>query len=167
VRVFRRRENEILEINFEKVYLVSVFDLVDTGEFYLYASEKDMQSAILVQPSLIEEGFRPISKESSVKPGFIDILGVDKNNVLTVIEIKRKAADKRAVQQLKKYMDVFKPTSEEVRGIIVAPELAKGAQKMLASLGLEFKVLSPKRCAEILKHKHSRKIIEFFEQGIG
>ena len=133
LRAYGKRENEILEITFNNVGLMAVVDLTDRGEFSLYASEEDMKNAILASPSLLEEGFRPITAEKRVAPGFIDILGVDRNNVLTVVEIKRKAADRDAVMQLKRYMDVFRSASErEVRGIIVAPELAKGSKKLMA-----------------------------------
>jgi RecB family endonuclease NucS len=161
MRVYRRREHEVIEVTFDRIALVAVLDLVDTGEFHLYASEEDMKQAILLQPSLLEEGFRPITAEKPVEPGFIDILGVDGDSVLTVVEIKRKAADKDAVLQLKKYLDVFKVDSDRpVRGILVAPELARGAQKMLATLGLEFKALSQK-CSEVLKQKRGRRLTEF------
>ncbi|MFB0523755.1 MAG: endonuclease NucS domain-containing protein, partial [Candidatus Bathyarchaeia archaeon] len=146
------------------VILVAVLDLKDSGEFYLFASEEDMQRAILMEPSLLEDGFRPMTAERPVEPGFIDILGVDKDNVLTVVEIKRKAATREAVLQLKRYMDVFTIDSERpVRGILVAPELARGAQRMLASLGLEFKALSPQKCAEVLK-KTEKPLTDFFGQ---
>ena len=162
VRVYRRREHEVLDVSFDRIALVAVLDLVDTGEFHLYASEEDMKQAILLQPSLLEEGFRPVAAEKPVEPGFIDILGVDGDSVLTVVEIKRKAADKDAVLQLKKYLDVFKVDSDRpVRGILVAPELARGAQKMLATLGLEFKALSPQKCSEVLKQKRRRRLTEF------
>ena len=164
VRVYRRREHEVLEIAFDRITLVAVLDLVDAGEFHLYASEEDMKQAILLQPSLLEEGFRPVAAERPVEPGFIDILGVDGNNVLTVVEIKRRAADKNAVLQLKKYLDVFKADSDRpVRGVLVAPELARGAQKMLATLGLEFRALSPQRCAEVLKQHKGRRLTEFLD----
>jgi RecB family endonuclease NucS len=165
VRVFRRKENEVLEVSFDNVILVAILDLKDSGEFHLYASEEDMQRALLEEPSLLEEGFRPITAERPVEPGFIDILGVDKNGVLTVVEIKRKAATKEAVLQLKKYMDVFNVNSERpLRGILVAPDLARGAQQLLASLGLEFKALSPQRCAEVLKSKKERSLTDFFTE---
>ncbi|MFQ6053570.1 MAG: endonuclease NucS [Candidatus Bathyarchaeia archaeon] len=165
VRVFRRRENEVLEVSFDRVFLVAVLDLTDVGEFHLYASEEDMKRAILMEPSLLEEGFRPITAERPVEPGFIDILGVDGDNVLTVVEIKRKAATKEAAIQLKRYLDVFKVDSDrEVRGLLVAPELARGAQKMLATLGLEFKALSPQRCAEVLRSRKGRRLTEFLGQ---
>lgn len=163
VRVFRRKENEVLEVTFDRLILVAVLDLSDSGEFSLHASERDMQQAILLEPSLLEEGFRPITSERPVDPGFIDILGVDRNNVLTVVEIKRKRATREAVLQLKKYMDVINPSQErEVRGVLVAPKLAKGAQKLLATIGFEFKRLSPQECSEVLRRRKGRQLTEFF-----
>ena len=163
IRIFRQKENEALDLYFDRLCLVAVLDLRDAGRFYLYASEKDMQEAILVEPSLLEEGFKPISSERPVEPGFIDIIGVDKDNVLTIVEIKRKAANRDAVLQLKKYMDIYSSSSRtRVRGILVAPELAKGAQRLLASLGLEFKALSPQRCSEVLKRKRTSSLSDFF-----
>jgi RecB family endonuclease NucS len=163
IRAFRRKENETLEVIFDRIIMVAVLDLQDSGEFYLHASEKDMQEAILFQPDLLEEGFRPIKAEKPVEPGFIDIMGVDKDNVLTIVEIKRNPATSEAVLQLQKYMDVFKnDSSRRIRGILVAPELARGAQGLLAKLGLEFKALSPEVCAEVLKRKRSKTLTEFF-----
>jgi len=163
IRAFRMKENETLEVTFDRIIMVAVLDLRDSGAFYLHASEKDMQAAILFQPALLEEGFRPIKAEKSVEPGFIDIMGVDKDNVLTIVEIKRNPATTEAVLQLQKYMDVFKNDStRRIRGILVAPELAKGAQGLLAKLGLEFKALSPEVCADVLRRKKSKTLTEFF-----
>lgn len=162
IRAFRRKENETLEVTFDRIIMVAVLDLRDSGNFYLHASEKDMQSAILFQPSLLEEGFRSIKAEKPVEPGFIDIIGVDKDNVLTIVEIKRSTATTEAVLQLQKYMNVFQNDSaRRVRGILVAPELAKGAQGLLAKLGLEFKALSPEVCADVFKRKKSKTLTEF------
>ena len=64
-------------ITFSELQMVSVLDLVDKGEFTLYASEKEMQEAILFKPELLEAGFRPMTKEMAVDPGFIDIIGYE------------------------------------------------------------------------------------------
>lgn len=162
IRVFRRRQRESLELTFNKVYLVTVLQLFDRGEFHLYASEEDMRDAILIQPSLVEEGFNPVSIERPTESGFVDILGVDKEGRLTVIEVKRKAAGREAVLQLERYVEALKKsTGREVRGILVSPEISKGVQGLLATLNLEFKPLSPKRCTEILGDKRGKKIREF------
>ena len=166
IRAYRRREGEILEIAFDRITLIAILHLVDEGEFHLYASEEDMRQAILIEPSLIEEGFKPVEVEKPVEPGFIDILGVDKEGVLTVVEIKRRAADRAAVLQLKSYVDAMRAeTGREVRGILAAPSLAKGAQSLMAALNLEFKPLSPRRCADILKARKGRKLTEYLTAG--
>lgn len=163
IRVYRRKEKESMEINLTKITMVSVLDLVDTGEFTLYATEKDMQEAILFKPELLEKGFRPITKEKAVDPGFIDILGLDKDHTLTVVEIKRVKASKDAVNQLKKYMDVIHlDENRHVRGILVAPEIANGAQELLNEYGYEFKQISPQECSEILKQKKGTPLTAFF-----
>jgi RecB family endonuclease NucS len=164
VRIYRRKEHETMEVTFTEVALVAVLDLVDAGEFSLYASEKDMQEAILYRPELLEEGFRPITKEMPVDPGFIDIIGVDKMNRLTVVEIKRVKASKDSVNQLKKYMEVIDLDAERpVRAILVAPELAKGAERLLKSYGYEYRQLSPQTCSEVLKEKKGRPLTAFFQ----
>lgn len=165
IRVYRRKGHETLEVTFTDVTLVAVLDLVDAGEFSLYASEKDMQEAILYRPELLEEGFRPISKEMPVDPGFIDIIGIDNENRLTVVEIKRVKASKDAVNQLRKYMDVIDLDEERpVRAILVAPELARGAERLLKSYGYEYRQLSPQTCSEVLKEKRGKPLTAFFQK---
>jgi len=44
-------------------------------------------------------------------------------------------------------------TNRDARGILVAPDIAKGAQALIATLKLEFKPLSPRRCAEVSRTK--------------
>lgn len=163
VRAIRRQPSESVRISFDSIYLVSVLSLVDKGEFSLYASEEDMQRAILLEPSLLEPDLKPIAYEKKVEPGFVDVYGIDGNGKFVVIEIKRKTAGREAALQLAKYVDSVRATvSREVRGILVAPRLSRGVQRLLVSLGLEFKSLDPKRCAEVLRRSESRKLAEFF-----
>jgi RecB family endonuclease NucS len=164
VRVYRRKERESMVITFSELQLVSVLDLVDKGEFNLYASEKEMQEAILFKPDILEDGFRPMTKEMAVDPGFIDIIGYDAENILTVVEIKRVKANKKAVQQLKKYMDVIDlDENRVVRAILVAPEITDNGLELLEELGYEFKALSPQECSDILKQKKGTPLTAFFE----
>ena len=154
---------ESVSISFDQVFLVSAMKLVDRGEFSLHASESDMQKAILLDPSIFEEGFKPISYEKKVEPGFVDVYGIDKNGKLVVVELKRKTAGRDAALQLAKYVDCIKAiANRELRGVLVAPRLAKGVQTVLTSLGLEFKALSPQRCSEVLKRKRTSSLSDFF-----
>jgi RecB family endonuclease NucS len=165
IHAVRRNPHESVRVFFDKVFMVSAFNLVDSGEFSLYASEEDMHKAILLKPSILEEGFKPISYEKKVEPGFVDVYGVDKNGKLVVVEVKRKTAGKDAALQLAKYIEAIKNRADrEVRGILAAPNIAKDAKRLLTSLGLEFKALNPKKCAEILKRTETKKLEMFFTE---
>ncbi len=164
IKAIRKKPSEIIRITFHKIDLVSTTDLIDHGEFSLYASEADMQKAILLEPSLIEEGFSPMSFEKKVDPGFIDIYGRDKQGNLVVIEIKRVKADREAVFQLSRYVEDIKTRVRgKVRGVLVAPHLAKGVQRLLAELRLEFKGLDPKKCATLIAKPQKQKLDVFFD----
>jgi len=163
IKAVRQKPRETLQVFFDNIYFFAALSLIDEGDFSLYASEEDMQEAIIIQPSLIEEGLRPITYEKKVEPGFIDVFGVDKEGRIVVIEIKRRTAGKEAALQLSRYVDSLKSTvNRDIRGILVAPRIAKGVQKLLMTLGLEFKQLDPKRCAEILERRKSRSLEDFY-----
>jgi hypothetical protein len=114
---------------------------------------------------LLEEGFKPITYEKKVEPGFVDVYGEDKDGNLVVVEIKRKTAGKEAAFQLAKYIEAIKARSNRrVRGILVAPSLGKDVQRVLETLGLGYKHLEPKRCAETLSRTKTKKLAEFFKE---
>ena len=165
VHAVRQKPRENVRVLFYEVFMVSALSLNDSGEFSLYASEKEMHRAILRKPSLLEEGFMPISYEKKVEPGFVDVYGVDKNGKLVVVEVKRKTAGKEAVLQLARYIDAIKGKADrELRGVLVAPGLGKDVQRLLVTLGLEFKALDPKKCAKVLKKDQNAKLETFFEE---
>jgi len=161
----RQKPRESVRVVFSEVFMISSLSLVDSGEFLLHASEEDMHKAILLKPSLLEEGFRPISYEKKVEPGFVDVYGVDKNGKLVVVEVKRKVAGKEAVLQLAKYIESIKmKANRELRGVLAAPSLAKDVQRLLVTLGLEFKALDPVKCAKVLKKTETTKLETFFKE---
>ena len=167
IRAVRRKPAESVRVFFDRIHMVSALSLVDSGEFALYASEEDMQRAILLEPSLVEEGFKPISYEKKVEPGFVDVYGVDKDGNFVVVEIKRKTASNEAVLQLARYVEAIRSkVNRKVRGILVAPNIARGVQRLLATLNLDFKALDPKKCAKTLKRSETRKLETFFKEKI-
>jgi RecB family endonuclease NucS len=160
----RQKPRESVRVAFDKIYLVSALNLSDSGAFLLHASEDDMHRAILLKPELLEEGFKPISWEKKVEPGFVDIYGEDKNGKLVIVEVKRKTASKEAALQLAKYIEPIRSrVNREVRAVLVAPSIGKDVQRMLVTLGLEFKALDPKVCAEVLKKTETSKLESFFD----
>ena len=145
--------------------MVSALSLADSGEFLLHASEDDMHRAILLKPELLEEGFKPISWEKHVQPGFVDIYGEDKNGKLVIVEVKRKTATKENALQLAKYIEPIKSkNNREIRAVLVAPSLGKDVQRVLVTLGLEFKALDPKTCALVLRKTPTSKLESFFKE---
>lgn len=161
----RQKPRESVRITFSTILIVSSLNLMDSGDFLLYASEEDMHKAVLLKPSLLEEGFKPISYEKTVEPGFVDIYGEDKNGKMVVVEIKRKSANKEAALQLARYVDAVKiKVNRDIRGILAAPNLGKNVQRLLATLGLEFKALDPKKCAEILTRAGTVKLESFLQE---
>jgi len=164
IKAIRRKPAESLRIHFDRIYLLFTMKMEDTGEFSLHASEEDMQKAVLLKPSIIEADFKPISFEKRVEPGFVDVYGIDREGRFVVIEIKRKTAGRNAALQLSKYVKAVRGiVNREVRGILAAPSIAKGTQRLLATLGLAFKPLDPRKCAEILHKSQTRKLADFFE----
>jgi len=162
----KKSPRETVKIFFDKIFFISVLELRDEGEFSLYASEEDMRRAILTEPSMIEEGFKPIEYEKKVEPGFIDVYGVDKDGRMVVVEIKRRTAGREAVLQLSRYVEALRADlGREVRGILAAPDISREAGKLLVSLGLDFKRVDPKRCSQILSRScgksGERKIMDF------
>jgi len=164
IRAVRQKPHESVMVIFDSVRLIAELGLVDAAEFSLYSSEEDMQKAVLLKPELLEDGFKIVSWEKKVEPGFIDVYGTDKNGKLVVVEIKRKTAGKDAVLQLAKYVEAIKSKADrEVRGVLASPDIAKDVQRLLVSLGLEYKHLDPRKCAETLRRVENRKLGEFFQ----
>ncbi|MCW4009854.1 MAG: endonuclease NucS [Candidatus Bathyarchaeota archaeon] len=164
----RQKPRENVRVTFDAVYMVSTLALTDAGDFLLHATEDDMHRAILLKPELFEEGFKPISWEKHVEPGFVDIYGEDQNGKLVIVEVKRRTASKDAALQLAKYVEPIKAkVNREVRAVLVAPSLGKDVQRMLVTMGLEFKPLDPKTCAEVLKKPGNTKLEAFFKPKSG
>jgi hypothetical protein len=166
IHAVRYRPSESVKVSFDRILLVSGMSLKDSAEFSLYASEEDMHRAILTSPSLLEEGFKPISYEKKVDPGFLDVYGEDSKGRLVVVEVKRRTAGKQAAIQLSKYVDSIRErTDRQVRGVLAAPDIAKGVQTLLSNLSLEFRRLDPKKCAETLQKSKATKLATFFKEG--
>ena len=164
IRAHRPDPRETLELKFNKLLFIASLKLIDKGEFSLYVSEEQMRDALVSDPEILEEGLCVIDFERKVEPGFIDFYGKDAHGRTVVVELKRSPAGRDAILQLKKYVDAVNELAGfKVRGIVAAPGLRSGAQGMLTALGLEFRRLTPQRCAQAIKRKETRKISEFFD----
>ncbi|AAB98210.1 conserved hypothetical protein [Methanocaldococcus jannaschii DSM 2661] len=155
LKSIRRKPKEELKVVISEVYHACAFNCEDYEEINLRGSESEMAEMIFRNPDLIEEGFKPISREYQIPTGIVDILGKDKENKWVILELKRRRADLQAVSQLKRYVEYFKNKygEDKVRGILVSPSLTTGAEKLLKEENLEFKRLNPpKGSKRDLKH---------------
>ncbi|NJE26364.1 DUF91 domain-containing protein [Thermococcus sp. MV5] len=143
LRSVRRKPKEILEVELIDVYLFSYFQAEDYEALALVGSEAEMADLVFENPGLIEDGFKPLFKEKSIRHGIVDLLGKDKDGNIVILEFKRRRADLHAVSQLKRYVETMREEYEKVRGILVAPSLTSGARRLLEKEGLEFKKLNP------------------------
>jgi len=139
---------EYMTINISKVYFLNSHKLEEGCSLVLEGTEKDMSDMIYNNPELIEQGFRPVSREEQTQFGFLDVFGYDKDNTLCVIECKRYAGDLKAVDQLRRYVEKVKSSKgiSKVRGILACPRISSNTEKMLQEYGFSFvKVNPPKR----------------------
>lgn len=143
VKGSRRNPQETLEVEIRRTYMASIFRGSDHKSLELVGYESDMGDMIFAKPRLIEEGFRPTSREYSVESGFIDILGKDKDGNLVILELKSRRAGVNAAKQLMRYVKHFEDHKNRVRGILVAPSVTDEASELLGEKGLEFIPMEP------------------------
>ena len=147
----RRRPHEKLVIKLIDIYFVLSTKLVDIGKFSMYLTEKEMQTILLKNLSIIEKELRPIAKEKEIKSGKIDILAKDEENNYVVIELKKHRIGEKEVLQLYRYVKEIRETNPFVRGIIVGPSIDQKALDMLRTLKLEYKVISMKKLRRLIE----------------
>jgi len=146
----RKAPYENVTARFISISLVAVCKLEIKPKFKVEIGEEAIREAVLAEPSLIEDGFKPISIEKPVEAGFIDLYGLDRNGKLVVVELKRVKADVEAVEQLKNYMDSLTDSYGSVRGILAAPSITYKAYMKLKGFGLEYRKIDLAKCISIL-----------------
>lgn len=162
----RSEPKEILKIVFNDLQIVSSFELEDKEELQLIGSEDDLVKSIIQEPSLIEEGFTPKEKNMKIKSGEVDLYGIDSEGKGVVIEFKRDKATSSAVYQLGRYLEELeKKLEKEIRGIIAAPKITTGANRLLDKAGLEYVKIEelPTRSFDDVVYDSSQKQIKEFD----
>ena len=146
IETTRSNPKESVRLTFQTLLQVSSIKLTDSPDLLLEGSEEDLRQRILTDPNLIEDGFAAMMTERETTAGAIDIFGKDRNDVPTVVELKRRRVGPDAVGQLSRYVDALtqEPSiSQSVRGILVAPSVTDRAAQMLREQNLEFVTLEP------------------------
>lgn len=166
----RDKPREILNITFNKIYLLIKGKLIDKGEFIMYLNESDIRDLIFFNPWLVEKGLRITGREKDVGAGAVDLIGVDSEGRPVLIEIKRATATRESVLQLYRYVEGFtKLTGSTPRGVLIAPSFTTQALDALIRLNLEYREVDLKKLW-LLKKKESIKNLsldEFVDRSKG
>jgi len=151
-------QKESMDIIFDRIYFFNSYKLEDGQNILLTGTEEDMAKMLYENPERIEKGFRPVSTEEQTAYGFIDVLGVDANGMLTAVECKRYCADLAAVTQLRRYVEKLMVSKgiSKVRGILAAPKITPNALQMLNDWGYTFVAVTPPKYMEELNKRQSR-----------
>jgi RecB family endonuclease NucS len=149
---------ENMEIKIDHVHFFNSHKLEDGQSILISGTEEDMSKMIYNNPELIEEGFKPVNREEQTKYGFIDVLGVDKEGVLTVVECKRYKAELAAVTQLRRYVEKMMVSKgiTKIRGIMAAPKITENAEQMLKDWGFNFVKVNPPKYLEDYNKKQKQ-----------
>lgn len=141
---------EFLDAKIEQIHFFESYKLEDRSNLQLSGNERDMADMLYNNPSLVEEGFKPLGREEHTKYGFIDLFGYDRNGNLTVVECKRYTGDFKAVSQLKRYVEKIKSSKgiQKVRGILACPRMSTNAKAMLEEYGFKFIAANPPKQKE-------------------
>ena len=148
-----RRRSERLDVSFSGTPKMYIFSLSDDAQFEMYATEDEMKSAVLLQPEIVEPGFKPFAEERQVfRSGRIDLMGRDREGRLVILELKKARASREDIIQLQKYASsIERELGEKPRTIIAAPSISSKASSVCRQLGVEFRCLTPRMCSEILR----------------
>ncbi|AAG20159.1 MULTISPECIES: endonuclease NucS [Halobacterium] len=139
-----RRSNptERVETRLHEVYGVTRFDAEDGATYEESGTEAEMHEYIEANPDALEAGLRIVEHERETKYGFIDFYAVDGDGTPVVIEVKRIQATLNHFDQLKRYVDRYAETNDDVRGMLVAPSASERVTRALRDNGLEFVALA-------------------------
>lgn len=134
----RTNPEEVVEIRFEEIELVTVDQMVDKSELKIAGHEVDIHESIEEEPEIVEEGLKVVERERETPAGFIDVFARDENDNYVVIEVKRNP-DYNTVLQLQRYVDeIDEEFAGNIRGILVAPKMTDKVLDYLEDRDLEF-----------------------------
>jgi len=134
----RNNPDEVVEIHFEEIDLLTVDQMVDKSDLKIRGHEVDIHESIEDDPDIVEEGLKVVERERETPAGFIDVFARDQDDNYVVIEVKRNP-DYNTVLQLQRYVDEIKDEfSVNIRGILVAPKMTDKVLDYLEERDLEF-----------------------------
>lgn len=134
----RRDPDEAVRVRLDTVYALTRFSADDAASIELQGTEADMHAYVLEHPDVIEEGLRITEHERDIAYGSVDMFGADAAGRPVIIEVKRRRATLSHVDQLSRYVSLYRESNPDARGILAAPDASEKVRRTLADNGLEF-----------------------------
>jgi RecB family endonuclease NucS len=129
-----RKDDESLSIRFTNISKSIHYDPPEK-EVEVEGTENDLHNKLIEEPKYIEEGMNITEHEKTIETGDIDLFGYDKDNNKVIIEVKRRKAQIKNVDQLNRYVKTYK---DNCRGVLVAPAISESADNYLDTYDYEF-----------------------------
>lgn len=142
--IVARRSNpeEVVRVYLDLVYQVARFEAEDSAPLHLSGTEMEMHEYILENPEEIEPGLRIAEHEKETTYGTIDLFGYGEAGHPVLMEVKRRRATLNHVDQLRRYLEDYRDTNPNARGILIAPTASEKVKRALKNHRLEFVQLS-------------------------
>jgi len=135
----RSNPNEFLRVYLGDVYSVSRFDATDAVEYQERGTEAEMHEYIQANPEdALEDGIRILEHERETQYGYLDFFAQDGEGTPVVVEVKRRQATLNNFDQLKRYMELYRESNPDVRGMLVAPSTSDRVKRALRDNDMEF-----------------------------
>lgn len=135
----KEKPKESLKVFFDSIAFCQCFEMQDVPDLRLFGSEKQLQELLGEDLSFIEAGLVPLKREAHFAQGFADIIAQDRNGRICLVEVKRRKASLDAVSQLHRYQQKMKNLKkQEVRALLLAPEITENAKLLADNYGIEF-----------------------------
>jgi len=134
----RSNPNERVEVHVHRTDGLTRYDATDGATYEESGTEAEMHAYIEANPEVLGDDVRIVEHERESKYGFIDFYAVDSAGVPVVVEVKRVQATLNHFDQLQRYVSLYEETTEEVRGMLVAPAASERVLRALRDNGLEF-----------------------------
>jgi hypothetical protein len=154
-----------LDIEFTDIYLLASHRLQDEAELVIRGKEAHMRDYLAANPERLSDAlgspFRTLETERSMPVGDIDIFGRDEDGVAVAVELKRKTALPKAVDQLRRYVEDLSKTEDAVRGVLVAPAMSDAAADMLEERGFTFLAFGPSDLPDLTGQQMNRTLDSF------
>lgn len=134
----RSNPSERVEARILEAYGVTRFEAEDGATYEESGTEAEMHEYIQNNPESLEDGLRIVEHERETKYGFVDFYAVDENGTPVVVEVKRIQATLNHFDQLKRYVELYSESNEDVRGMLVAPSASERVRRALRDNDMEF-----------------------------